>query len=105
MIEAISYAVEGGLRLPIVYNTSSYDSLSSLKLLDGLVSGSTLCCFQYLTFITDRHLHARLQVLAARDRSTTVQGAGHLLDLMMTWCLQARDYPEVARGVILEMHR
>jgi putative pyruvate formate lyase activating enzyme len=26
-----------GLRIPIIYNTSSYDSLDSLKLLDGLV--------------------------------------------------------------------
>ena len=30
-------AVENGLRLPIVYNTSSYDSMRSLELLDGLV--------------------------------------------------------------------
>ena len=26
-----------GLRLPIVYNTSSYDSLDSLRLMDGIV--------------------------------------------------------------------
>lgn len=37
VIEAIALAVEGGLRVPIVYNTSSYDSLRSLELLDGLV--------------------------------------------------------------------
>jgi len=37
VIEAIALAVEGGLYLPIVYNTSSYDSLRSLELLDGLV--------------------------------------------------------------------
>ena len=37
VIEAIATAVPGGLRLPIVYNTSAYDSLSSLRLLDGLV--------------------------------------------------------------------
>jgi putative pyruvate formate lyase activating enzyme len=29
--------VPRGLRLPIVYNTSAYDALSSLRLLDGLV--------------------------------------------------------------------
>jgi putative pyruvate formate lyase activating enzyme len=29
--------VERGLRLPLVYNTSSYDSLDSLRLLDGIV--------------------------------------------------------------------
>ena len=37
VVEAIGVAVENGLRLPIVYNTSSYDSLRSLQLLDGLV--------------------------------------------------------------------
>lgn len=37
VIEAIALAVEGGLFLPIVYNTSSYDSMRSLELLDGLV--------------------------------------------------------------------
>ena len=37
VIEAIALAVEGGLRVPIVYNTSSYDSIRSLELLDGLV--------------------------------------------------------------------
>ena len=37
VIESIALAVEGGLRVPIVYNTSSYDSLRSLELLDGLV--------------------------------------------------------------------
>lgn len=37
VIEAIADAVPRGLRVPIVYNTSSYDALSSLRLLDGLV--------------------------------------------------------------------
>ena len=37
VIEAIYYAVEGGFNLPIVYNTSSYDSVRSIELLDGLV--------------------------------------------------------------------
>ena len=37
VIEAIYYAVERGFKLPIVYNTSSYDSVKSIELLDGLV--------------------------------------------------------------------
>jgi putative pyruvate formate lyase activating enzyme len=37
VLEALPYAIAGGLRLPIVYNTSSYDSLDSLRLLDGVV--------------------------------------------------------------------
>jgi putative pyruvate formate lyase activating enzyme len=37
VLEALVPAVEHGLRLPIVYNTSAYDSLESLELLDGIV--------------------------------------------------------------------
>ena len=37
VVEAIVAAAARGLRIPIVYNTSAYDSLSSLRLLDGLV--------------------------------------------------------------------
>lgn len=37
VLEALPLAIEGGLRLPIVYNTSAYDSLESLAHLDGVV--------------------------------------------------------------------
>ncbi|MBF8283769.1 MAG: hypothetical protein HW378_2684, partial [Anaerolineales bacterium] len=37
ILEALPAAVEGGLRLPIVYNTSAYDSLESLHHMDGVV--------------------------------------------------------------------
>jgi putative pyruvate formate lyase activating enzyme len=37
VIEALQLAIDGGLRLPIVYNTGAYDSVAALKLLDGLV--------------------------------------------------------------------
>jgi putative pyruvate formate lyase activating enzyme len=37
IVEALPFAIEGGLRVPLVYNTSGYDSLESLKLLDGIV--------------------------------------------------------------------
>lgn len=37
ILEAVPIAVEGGLRLPIVYNTSAYDSLDSLELMEGVV--------------------------------------------------------------------
>ena len=36
-LEALALAVEGGLRLPIVYNTSAYDSHESLRWTDGVV--------------------------------------------------------------------
>jgi putative pyruvate formate lyase activating enzyme len=37
VIEAVAVAVGRGLRLPIVYNTSAYDALESIALLDGIV--------------------------------------------------------------------
>lgn len=37
ILEALPLAVDASLRLPIVYNTSSYDALDSLELLDGIV--------------------------------------------------------------------
>jgi putative pyruvate formate lyase activating enzyme len=37
ILEALPYALAGGLELPIVYNTSSYDSLDSLQLMEGVV--------------------------------------------------------------------
>jgi putative pyruvate formate lyase activating enzyme len=37
ILEALPLAVAGGLHLPIVYNTSSYDSLDSLQLMEGVV--------------------------------------------------------------------
>jgi len=37
ILEALPYAIDMGLRLPLVYNTGSYDSLDSIRLLDGVV--------------------------------------------------------------------
>jgi putative pyruvate formate lyase activating enzyme len=37
VLEAIAEAIPRGLKLPIVYNTSAYDSVESLRLLDGIV--------------------------------------------------------------------
>lgn len=37
IVGALVLAVAGGLRLPLVYNTNSYDSLDVLRLLDGII--------------------------------------------------------------------
>ncbi|MGD9092419.1 MAG: radical SAM protein, partial [Anaerolineales bacterium] len=37
ILTAVAIAAQAGLRLPLVYNTGGYDSMSSLKLLDGVV--------------------------------------------------------------------
>jgi putative pyruvate formate lyase activating enzyme len=36
IVEAVVMAAEAGLSLPLVYNTGGYDSLETLRLLDGL---------------------------------------------------------------------
>jgi putative pyruvate formate lyase activating enzyme len=37
VLEAVAVAADRGLTLPIVYNTSAYDSLESIELMDGVV--------------------------------------------------------------------
>ncbi len=37
ILEALERAVEKGLKLPVVYNSSGYDSVETLQLLDGIV--------------------------------------------------------------------
>ena len=37
ILQALPEAIEGGLRLPLVYNTGGYDALETLQLLDGVV--------------------------------------------------------------------
>lgn len=37
ILEGLLIAVEEGLNIPIVYNTSGYDSIQNLKLMDGIV--------------------------------------------------------------------
>jgi putative pyruvate formate lyase activating enzyme len=74
IVEALPHAIARGLRLPLVYNTSAYDSLESLKVMDGLVD----------VYMPDFKLW---DTEASRD------------------LLAARNYPEVAREVVGEMHR
>jgi putative pyruvate formate lyase activating enzyme len=37
LLDAVYWAAQNGLRVPLVYNTGGYDSLETLKLLDGIV--------------------------------------------------------------------
>ncbi len=74
LLEAMPYAVEAGLRLPIVYNTSGFDSLESIRLMDGIVD-IYMPDFKYWS----PHKSKRY--------------------------LKNKDYPEVVRNVIKEMHR
>jgi putative pyruvate formate lyase activating enzyme len=74
ILEALPTALAGGLRLPIVYNTSSYDSPDSLKLMEGVVD----------VYMPDVKLWTR-------ERARRYLGK--------------REYAEVMRANVKEMHR
>jgi putative pyruvate formate lyase activating enzyme len=75
IVQAIALAVEKGLRVPIVYNTGTYDRLETVQMLDGIVD-IYLPDFKY----ADREVAEKYS-----------PGAG--------------DYPEVAKAALKEMHR
>ena len=75
IIKAIDVAAEQGLRLPIVYNTSGWERLEILRLLDGIVD-IYLPDFKYW----DRGMSAK-------------------------YSDGAESYPEITAEAILEMHR
>jgi len=75
IVRAVRIAAGRGLRLPLVFNTGSYDNIEVIKLLDGIVD-IYLPDFKY----QDGELAAKYSSGAA-------------------------DYPEVAAAVIAEMHR
>ncbi len=74
IVEALCLAAEEGLHLPLVYNTGGYDSVPTLRLLEGIVD----------IYMPD------LKFMEGR---------------VSTELAEAPDYPQVARGAILEMHR
>jgi putative pyruvate formate lyase activating enzyme len=75
ILNAVRIALHKGLRIPLVYNTSGYERLDMVKLLDGVVD-------IYLPDMKYTHPHQ-----AAR------YSAG------------AADYPEVTKRAVIEMHR
>jgi putative pyruvate formate lyase activating enzyme len=74
ILEALPLAIDEGLTLPLVYNTSGYDSPDSLALMDGIVD----------VYMPDFKLWS--SELARRY-------------------FAKRDYPEVARHSLRDMHR
>jgi putative pyruvate formate lyase activating enzyme len=75
IVNAVRLASPRGLHLPLVYNTSAYDRVETLRMLEGVVD----------IFMPD---------LKFLNPDTT-----HRL------CSEAKNYPESATAAILEMHR
>jgi putative pyruvate formate lyase activating enzyme len=75
LIAALPFAIEQGFRLPLVYNCGGYEALRVIELLDGIVD----------IYLPD------IKFLDAAASERYLDGA--------------RDYPEVVRAVLKEMHR
>jgi putative pyruvate formate lyase activating enzyme len=75
ILNALKIAHEYGLRIPLVYNTSGYETLEALKILDGVVD----------IYLPD------MKYMDSQKADAYSAGA---------W-----DYPEVAKKAILEMYR
>ena len=74
ILSALQIAVKKGLKIPLVYDTSAYDSIAALKLLEGIVD----------IYMPDfKFWNPETAELTCK----------------------AKDYPEVARRAIIEMHR
>jgi len=74
ILAALPYAIDAGLTLPLVYDTSCYDSVEMLRLFDGIVD----------IYVPD---------IRFTDDEMSAQYAG------------ARDYWDVAKEALKEMHR
>ena len=80
---ALGLAREKGLSLPVVYNSGGYDSLTALKVMDGLVD----------IYLPD----AKMAPPPGADLDEPDQRAATLLG--------AGDYPKINRQALLEMQR
>ncbi|MGD8948515.1 MAG: radical SAM protein [Desulfobacterales bacterium] len=75
IVNAARIAFKDGLRIPLVYNTSGYERVEIVKLLDGIVD----------IYLPDmKYMNA---------------------DKAAKFSAGASDYPEVAKAAIIEMHR
>jgi putative pyruvate formate lyase activating enzyme len=73
ILEALVIAVDDGLHLPLVYNTSAYDSLDSLRLLDGIVDIYMPDFKLWDADLAHRYLKARDYPAAARQAIQEMQ--------------------------------
>jgi len=80
---ALAEAKKQGLSLPVVYNTGGYDSLTALRLMDGLVD----------VYLPDAKMAspAGANENEPDARSARLMGVG--------------DYPKINRRALIEMHR
>jgi putative pyruvate formate lyase activating enzyme len=74
ILAAVLIAAQAGLRLPLVYNTGGYDSVTTLRLLEGVID----------IYMPDmKYTNAEIAMRYSK----------------------IRDYPEINRAAVREMHR
>lgn len=74
ILAALEIAIQKGLRLPLVYNTGAYDTVETIKLLDGVIDIYMPDFKFWDPEVAEKTCHAK-------------------------------DYPEIARNALKEMHR
>ena len=94
IISAVGMARDTGMGLPIVYNTSGYESTETIKLLAGTV-GIYLTDFKYAS----GELAARYSNVSEKPRARFADITGELT----TRNFDVSDYPEVALEALKEM--
>jgi len=86
ILKSLEIAIERGLKIPLVYNTNSYDSLEVLKLLDGIFD----------IYLPD----AKYSDLPRRVAKQLLRG-----DEIAQKYSNAPNYFEIMKSAIKEMHR
>lgn len=67
ILETLPLAIDQGLRLPLVYNTSAYDALDTLRLLDGVIDMYMPDFKFWDTHLAERYMQAGDYPERARD--------------------------------------
>ncbi|TFH36166.1 MAG: radical SAM protein, partial [Dehalococcoidia bacterium] len=94
IVEALCLAVPRGLRLPLVYNTNAFDSVETLRLLDGIID-------VYLPDIQYSSNRVAAQLSGADDYVGGARSAIAEMFRQMGAALTLSDEGTVARGLIV----
>ncbi len=94
IVEALCLAVPGGLRIPLVYNTNAYDSVETLRLLDGIID-------VYLPDIKYSSERVARQLSAAEDYVEAARSAICEMYRQVGAVLTLDDCNTVTRGLII----
>ena len=93
ILEAVAWAANAGLRVPLVYNTGGYDSLETLQLLDGVVD-------MYMPDLKFMDSHISKELMTAEDYPQIVRNA--ILEMhRQVGDLQINDDGIATRGLLV----